>query len=426
MRGPPVTDMPALSLEGFRRVFGFHAWHFWGMADQDVLRVTADCPAVVKQYAWQNTDALGRSDIVEAIRSAERLLLDHLRYRPGAQWAEATMPWPRPGDRRMARFGSADPSGRWLSVALPEAEVQALGTLARTLIGTPAITYSDPNNDGVDELATITIATTVTDTDEIAAYFQASDRLYSAPVGEEYRIRPLTVAIAAGTATITAPAWLFVRPVNYETVSPQDNDDDLDPAIAGVLATAVEVYRLYTKPDGQTVTDSQGVLTWESRPCHGWWCACGCNGSTDPAAYAQAVARVGFRDAGRGVVIPGEAVYDATSATWAATPWDLCQEPDRVTVRYRAGLPLVNGDMRPEWATIVARLAAAELGRPICSCQVANRELDRWQQDLAETTDTQSFALSAGDLDCPWGTRRGHIQAWRWTQRRERVRAFTE
>jgi hypothetical protein len=73
---PPITT--ALSLDTWRRTFGFHPWHFFGMADDTVIPVTPQCPTVVKQYAWQNTDAAGREDILNAIASAEQKLLDYL------------------------------------------------------------------------------------------------------------------------------------------------------------------------------------------------------------------------------------------------------------------------------------------------------------------------------------------------------------
>lgn len=426
---PPVTT--ALSLEGWRRVFGHMPWHFWGMADDNVLRVTADCASVVKEYAWMQADSAGRQDILFAIASAERILTEYLSFRPGAVYAEAAMPWPRPADARMVRNGWSDPQGRWMNVALPEAHVIALGVETRDLIATVSVTYSDPNGDGVSELATITTPTSVTDADQIAVYFQASDRLPGDPLSEQYRIRPLSVSIAAGVATITGPSYLFVRPINYQTVAPQDNDIDLDPADPGVLASDVSVYRRYTNTAGQTVSDSQGVIIWETRPCHGWWCCCGCQDANqgspyDPAATAQAVARVGIRDAGRGVVIPAASVYDSTAGTWATFPWSFCTQPDRVLVRYLAGIPLVNGDMRSDWAMVTARLAAAELARPICDCVESNRALAYWQTDLAITSDTESYTVSPADLDCPWGSRRGHIQAWRFVQRMERVRGFTE
>lgn len=429
---PPIIT--ALSLETWRRHFGFHPWHFWGLADDDVIEVNAQCPTVVKQYAWQQVDAVGRYDILQAIQAAEQKLLDYLRFRPGAMYSEATMLWPRLGNNYLARRGYSDPSGNWLTIPLPEAMLQAVGVEARTQIGgTHAVAYTDPQGRGISTLATISVVTSLTDPDEIAVYFQSSDRLDGDPVSEQYRIRPLKVSISGGIATIVGAPYLFVRPENYETVSIAQNDADLDPAASGVLATQVEIYRRYTDPDGQTVTTSQGAIIWDTDPAHGWWCCCSsCSGASaqgspfDPNAVSQAVARVGIYSSERGVVVPAASLYDATSGTWAAFPSTGCATPSRVTVRYLAGVPLVNGDMRSDWATIVARLAAAELARPICACQEANRELYRWQFDAAIQSQVESYQISAEDLLCPWGTRRGHIQAWRFVQRMERVRAFTE
>ena len=70
--------------------------------------------------------------------------------------------------------------------------------------------------------------------------------------------------------------------------------------------------------------------------------------------------------------------------------------------------------MARKFQTITARLAAAELGRPLCACEPANKELARWQFDMARTAgnNDERFAISAEDLNNPFGTRRG--QAWAW------------
>lgn len=97
-------------------------------------------------------------------------------------------------------------------------------------------------------------------------------------------------------------------------------------------------------------------------------------------------------------------------------------------MRVRAGWPLdSDGQMARIYQTVVARLAAAELARPICGCESANRELARWQFDLARSggaNDEVYGAVSAGDLDNPLGTRRGHIAAWRFIRQRQDVRGF--
>lgn len=429
MRGDwPQT---ALSLDEWAQIFGWHPYHFWGMADQDVLAVTAQCDAVVYGYAWQDTQLAGRFEIAESIARAEALLLQELRYRVGPIYTEVELPWPALGDPRFVRTGAWDAQNRWLSVNLPEGEIRALGTEARTLIGAAAVMLSDPDGDGINERFTATIATSVTDPTEIACYFQAADRLNSDPVSERYRIRPLDVTISGGTATIRGASWLLVTPIQSEGF----RQSPKDPTAPGVLATAIDVYRRYTEPASTDVTLSQAVITWETTPCHGWWCCCsGCTTNAyggspyDPAAIAQAVARADMRNAAIGIVHAAEAAFDSTTGTWASLDWSVCRPPDRVTIRYLAGKPLVNFRIDRAFAQVVARLAAAELGRPICTCAAANWELARWQFDRARVTgaDDESYATAPGDLDNPFGTREGHIQAWQYVQRQRRLRGFTQ
>lgn len=419
--------MPALSLEEWRRSFGLSPWYFWGLANATTLNPTAQADDVWRSAAWQSVDSAGRDDVVQAIRSAERLLLGYLHYRPGPQYAEATLPWPRLAESGLRRLGPVDARGHWLSLQLPEGRVQAIGVETRTLQGTPAVAYSDPDGDGVNELATITVATAVTDPSELAVYFQASDRLDGDPVSEVYRIRPVRVSISGGTATIRAPSWLFVRPLNYQGIAVPD----LDPSAAGVLATNVEVYRRWTNPAGTTLATAGAVVTWETRPCHGWWCGCGCQSDPyagspfDPAATAQAVGRVALRDARLGIVAPAPSLYDAATGVWTAPDPAVCWEPDRVTVRYLAGVPSPDGQQLDRaWQTVVARLAAAELGRPICAKEPANKELYRWQFDLARATgaNDESYVVDPGALSNPFGTRAGHVQAWRYVEQQQMTR----
>ena len=107
-------------------------------------------------------------------------------------------------------------------------------------------------------------------------------------------------------------------------------------------------------------------------PSHGWWCCCdGCTTASysgsiaDVAATAQAVARVGIRDARHGLITPAAELYDSAGQTWSAS-WPVCDTPDRVTVRYLAGWPLgSDGQMQEPFRTLVARMAMAELARPV-------------------------------------------------------------
>jgi hypothetical protein len=84
--------------------------------------------------------------------------------------------------------------------------------------------------------------------------------------------------------------------------------------------------------------------------------------------------------------------------------------------------------MDKRYQVVVARMAAAELARPICACDVANRELYRWQFDLARTSganDEGYGAVSATDLDNPFGTRRGHVYAWRFVKESRKLVGYS-
>lgn len=431
-----------LPLDTWRALLGFHPLHFWGMADGRA-RVTSACNGLVREYAWQNVDAVGRAEIREAIATAEAKLAAYLRYRVAPAYGEATVPWPRYLDASLMRTRPIDPTGRWLSVQLPEGQVQALGVESLTLIGTPAVVYTDTDGDGLIDTFTASIATTATDPAQIAVYVAAADRLDGDGLGARWRIQPITASISGGVVTVTGRAWLCVRPVRYAGLlavpssGAADTSGALDPDDASNFVAAVDIVRRATDPNGTTITTAQATITWETHPwgVQSWWCGCaGCTtpataygGSPfDPAATANAVGRAALRDAALGIVAPAESVYNASTGVWASLNWTVCTEPDRVTVRYLAGLPLdASGQMQQPWRVVVARLAAAELAAPICACDAANRELSRWQFDLARTSgaaDEAYGAIAPADLDNPFGTRRGHVYAWRQVCKAQQLR----
>lgn len=402
--------MNLLPLDTFRSILKYPPFQFWGMDNADV-KLGTPCNQVVTEYAFQANNTGGRSDIRDALGVAEEKLRGFLQYPVAPVYTTETQSYAKYLDQRLQRQSPVDPSGGWVSVELPDGYVQALGIESRTLIDTPNVIYSDEFATGVDDTFTVTLATTETDPTKIAVYFQASDRIDSQPVSEEWRIQPVQVSIAAGTVTIIGRSWLMVQPILYQSVKHQSI---LDPADGSIFVDKVEVYVRTTDPDGQTVDNAQGTFIWNSNPNVGWWGLC-CN-STDPAAQAYSVARVGIRNSLTGVVIPGQAVYNSTTQNWHMTlpPWfGLCRPPDKVTVRYLAGYPLSNNQMNSRLANAVAYLAMADLPERICACDVANRTLYRFQQPLNQTgADQETFATTREMLNNPFGNRYGHWMAW--------------
>lgn len=420
----PVTNL--LPLESWRQILQFHPWHFWGLSDSGPLSAAGEgCSSLVRQHAWQNSDAASRTEVAQAIRTAEQVLSEHLGFWSAPAYLEETHPWP------------GGVGWRWPTIQLSTGQIQAAGTEQLDLISAAAaVVYSDADGDGYMDTFTVgPIVTSVTDPNQIALYVAAADRFAlgerSADVGESWRIAPVSVSISGGGVTIKGPAWLLVKPIRYEGVTNvgPNGIDPANPATSGAFVTTLDVYRRWTNPDGTDAgSTSQGVVIWDTRPCHGWWCACGCSAASptfDPAATATATARVGLRDTENGVVSIGEASYNAVTGVWSAFDTAICAVPDRAIVRFLAGVPLDrDGQMQRIYQTAVARLAAAELARPICGCDDANRELSRWQFDLARSSganDEMYGAISANDLDNPLGTRRGHIFAWRFIEARQRL-----
>ena len=404
-----------LPLDTFRAEFGYSPWHFWGLASTANFPVSDSCSDLVYQYAWQANDSAGRDDIRQAIESAENMLREHLRYSIAPHFVTETINPERWHDAKLNRTMYADASGRWLNVQLREGKIQQIGVETRALIGTVttaggSLVTTDADGDSVIDTFTATIATTVTDVSQIEIMFAVGDRWTGEPAGDKWVIKPVTVTIAGGVATIRGRIWQIVKPVLYESGQP------LAPATAANYATSLEVYRHYCDPTGTTQDTAQAVLIWETQP---WPYFCSVltptiTNSGDPAALGYALARVTLRDAERGIVGFGEAAYNTTSGAWESTA--SYRPPDRILIRYLAGDALDSlGHMQERWAKVVARFAAAELGKRICACESASRMIYEQQVDRAFGGDArvEKFNMTEADNASPFGYKEGQLQAWR-------------
>lgn len=409
-----------LPLETWRQLLGYHPFHFWQLANSTIPLSNA-CNTALAEYPWQRNDATGRSAICTAIAQAESLLQRYLGYAVAPAYQQITLAMPQLYECGLFRISPADAAGHAAAVRLPDcAYVQALGTPVYTSIDDAAVvTYSDADGDGLNDTATWSVSTTVTDAAQLGAYVPVAERPgLDTALSEAWRIQPAQVTIAGGVATFKAPAWIMVKPLRYEGVSTQP----LDPTASSNFLATVDVQR--RAPDGA----QQATLIWEQLPYPSWaWGQP--SGTTDPAALATASARVTIRDGRLGLVAPIEAIYDTTTGLWSQAWWNICdwRMPDRVVINAYAGYPLAGQQMDPLYATTVFRLALAELARPVCACDQANKERYEWQLDLARTggnADEAFGAISAEDLSNPLGTRRGHVAAWRLIKRLRHLPSF--
>lgn len=426
--------MRNLSLDDWRSVLGYHPWHFWQLASNDIggLQINSACNGLVYEHSWQGAASpgtigagvVGREQIRDAIATAKERLFEWLNFRVEPEYVVKTFQYPRPYDRRMEYRNPADATGRYLSINAKEGFIRAIGTEAFTDRGDQVIVYSDEFGGGVNDTFTVT-ATVAAGTlaSEIEAYFISTDRLNGEGLTQRWRIEPVNVSVSGTTATLTGRAWLLVRPVLYEAW----NAPQFDPTVAANFVSSLSVQRRFTDPDGITPQTAQAMLIWETDPP--WHCCpcISCNTSpdfdpndNDPAAQAFALARAVIRDARTGEIAVGEAVWDATNSRYVAVNWSTCRQPDRVQIRYLAGADENEVDSTVpyggSWRQVIARLASAELAPfSVCSCDSANQHLWRWQFDRARAAgaNSEQYQISPEDLNNPFGTREGHIYAWK-------------
>lgn len=410
--------MTGMSVSQWGELMGLHPWHLMQLANS-LIPLNSKCSGLVYEQAWQNADRVGRAQVRQAIERAEQLCHQYTRLWPTPRFVETTVPYPQPGDLRFRRWADVGGDGRWLAVQLPDADIQALGPAAETGAATAALTYSDEDSDGLYETATATAAVpSGTLASEVVARFLAAD---CGPVTPP-EITPRSVSVSGLLATLVFDTWDLVRPVRYQGAASGTLDPGTGaPPAATVCAPSVEVLRRRADPTGTSVATAAVVLTWETAPFPGWaWC---CDGaSSDPSAVAQAIARGVIRDARNGIVAFGEASYNAATGTWAAVcDWSHCRPPDRVTVRYQAGVARDGTRTAEPWAQVTARLASAELNRGVCACDGANHAIYDAQKDLSQTGATDDLYQAPEDFTNPIGSRRGQIAAWRHFSSAQRV-----
>lgn len=349
------------------------------------------CAHVFFQFPWQK-DYLSREEIAQAIADAERMMAEQLRFFPAPKYfVGEVVPYPRPYQRNL--FGYAGtPRFEWKRVQLTWHRYQAAGLMNRTFIGNGTIVMSDPDNDGFNELFTITIPTALTDPYEIGVYFTAADR-NNATIDETWRVRPVNVTISGGNAIITGGLWQLVVPDLTLEYAPEG----LSATTAANFVTELEVYRVFTDTTADDSNPNQGIAEWDVTPgCEGG----GCGFQIKPICLSE-------WDAPNSVVWPAFGVPCA---------WPQNREPDRLNVNYLAGLPLINGQMQPQMARAVTYLSASLLASEKCGCERSNRILDYWRNPINTITGGQDRGFTQHELEAnPFDAipSRGSMFAWK-------------
>lgn len=371
-----------LSLDRFAAIAGIHPLHFNQVELPNLEGNAQICGLPILQYSWQNADRVGREEIAQAIALAEDLICHHLGFKLLPTWEQEEI---------------VAPHGRYTPLRTRWKYVISGGVEAKSLIDDAvAIVYSDADGDGYDETATITVSTTVEDSDEIAVYYPGQSG------NDEYEIRPVTVSINTTTdvATITCKREQLVILSAQEDMLDTRSVDGQDDT---KFLTTVDVYRRYNDPS------NMGSIISFSGGC----CATGCT----QCQYASQAVCISVANARSGVVNVSPGTWDADDEHYDIAY--LCTMASKVDLRYRAGSHHVSSKVRlvPEWERAITYYALTLLDRPLCRCNALSAFADHWRQDIASRGGGTGFVTSRALLDCPLGTTRGAINAWRLIQR---------
>jgi hypothetical protein len=398
---------------------GINPVHFAGATAGSVFPIRNSCSDVWKRYSWQNVDSVSHYDLAVAIREAEDEIASELGWYPAPMWiAQEVIQFPRYYRPDMRRAGGRDVRDYRAGVKTDFAKIIAPGRRAVTLLETATVAgaslkYSDEDGDGFAETATVTVATTLTNADEIKVYITDTDGI------QEWEIRsPRSKSISGGNYVAIFDSWLFIDPDVLAAYPTDDGISAVDISTTTNYVSSVDVYREYndtTAVSAELIWEPQATAVGICTVCSGTGCEACSLVTQDGCMHV--------RDANIGIAVPTPATYDSTNLEWDQNAMSVCRDPDFVKLWYYAG-DLSNRwradrtfkELTTHWANAIAWMATARLERPFCNCGAVTALATELRRDLAfvgETSQQLSFTLAAN----PFGTRVGEIKAWQQVQR---------
>lgn len=390
-----------LCLDRWARILGINPIHFSGAVGSLIWPDNGACADVWPQYGWQTSEELvGREDVAMAVASVEEDFKNEIGYSVAPTWeTDEDQKWPYNDLKQhvvQTNYGMLIAPGR-RAVILIDADA--------------AVVYSDPDADGWDELATITVSTELTDIREIKVYTAGED-------GEpEWEIRPLkSITIAGGVATITLDAWLLINPDLWERFPTNEGYPALDVTDDDIYVDVVDVYREYNDT-------SQAGITFYTGSAGNGICGCGGVGCQVCAVETQGGCFQIYNNR-TGVIVPYPADY--SEGAWALNRLANCRPPLRVSLSYYAGdrdkRYLTSKSLDPlshYFAEAIVWASVARLPKDFCSCNNIRQKVMRWQTDASRFREGAANAELYTHFDkedvfsCPFGTRVGEVMAWK-------------
>lgn len=420
---PPNSPQTLIPMETFRQVLSWNPYFFYQMANH-IIPLTDSCSALVREYQWQRSKQAGRYDIREALATAEQRLSELLNFDVGVRYRSETLDpgylkrvsGPVIGGSYNYGYGYGGYGLSWWRTApaliqLSVGKLQKVATVSYTqLVASSSLTYSDTDNDGLNDTFTAVFADTTSDPSMVLVAFSAADQVvgsYTTAGSQEpldWQIRPVTVTrLNANQLQVVGPAWLLVKPIKYEGYY-----------VGGLNNAAIGVDSSGAIDPSDSNNFVTGLTAWIK-----------VYSNTNYVQYIQRYAGTEYSTLVPATVINaelGELQINLSGCTGIAPSFCGANFTEEIRVNYEAGqVPQnLNGALgfTTDWTQVVIRYAIAELQRPICACADMNQQLNFWQQDLAlvgygESNNQSLFRTTDDVLKCPLGTRRGAVDAWR-------------
>lgn len=391
-----------LSLDRWFRLIGVNPLHANSVVGPKQPTV---CAAIWYQKEWMSADRVSREEVARAIAQAEANIEQMIGYRllptfERDEW-HPTARAPKP---EWLRIGSQDVRGFAQAVEAKWGYVLAGGIEGKTLIGTEPITWSDEDGDTYKETGTVTVTTDVAQCEIRAFYPHESGNA-------TYEIRPINVTVSSGVATITFRREQCVLKELLLREYPEADDDfqrPIDGMIDANFLEEIDVYRVYVD------RSTQAQLMWE--PLDG--CGCGTGSCPNCLLSSQSGCLSVHADPRLGWLSYRPATWNATDEAYDIAYQALSRQPDMVRLWYYAGWAdqsrtCPTTQMDANWERTVAYYAAALLDRPVCECNNVHAWIEHWRRDLAIPGADEGLRISSDDLNCPFGTRRGAINAYK-------------
>jgi len=384
-----VSTETLLSLEQYSEIMGYEPRHFNSVVC-DAFPDRTDVDDVIFKYAWQNFTQASHEEIALAIAQAEEKIASYIGFYPAPKYiTQETQPFP---SVTSLTYSASAPIYNPYVASLRKPTVHCAwkkfikgGQRRVSVVAlSAAITFSDEDTDGYDELATITVpglTTTGWLPKEIGVY-RGTD---TTPTE---RIRGLHVTIATGTVTITGPSVLFLDPDAWENARGGNAIDGDD---ATQYLNKVNVYREYCCDENSTYA----ALLY-----------LGQSSSASPlTGFTVTYGVLQPYNKERSIVSLIPATWDTTTSAWISRV--LLTTPNLVQLNYLGGVDTDSqGRMQPMLARAVAALATAMITKPVISSGPPENLQAQWQSAVV------SGEAPYGVASCPWGMRYGAYEAY--------------